>query len=121
VLKSALFHEPLVAQEPGGVVVVRDIDFASTCETSLLPFHGRVHIGYLPRNGIVLGLSKMSRLTSIFARRLQTQERLAAEVSPSHPSARLKFAATVRHSGSVNYISSSSYDVPRLIQPISRD
>lgn len=80
VLKSALFHEPLVAQEPGGVVVVRDIDFASTCETSLLPFHGRVHIGYLPRNGIVLGLSKMSRLTSIFARRLQTQERLAAEI-----------------------------------------
>lgn len=79
-LKSALFHEPLVAKEPGGVVVVRDIDFASTCETSLLPFHGRVHIGYVPRNGVVLGLSKMSRLTSIFARRLQTQERLGAEV-----------------------------------------
>mmetsp|Transcript_36718 Transcript_36718/g.92802 ORF Transcript_36718/g.92802 Transcript_36718/m.92802 type:complete len:515 (+) Transcript_36718:156-1700(+) len=80
VLKSALFHEPLVAKEPGGVVVVRDIDFASTCETSLLPFHGRVHIGYVPRNGVVLGLSKMSRLTSIFARRLQTQERLGAEI-----------------------------------------
>ena len=80
VLCKAIFNEPIVEAEASTMVVVRDIDFASMCEETLLPFHGRVHIGYIPSGGRVLGLSKMSRLTSILARRLQTQQRLGGEV-----------------------------------------
>jgi len=80
ILCKAIFNEEGVAAESNGIVVVRDIDFASTCEETLLPFHGRVHIGYIPSHGRVLGLSKMSRLTSIFARRLQTQARMSTEI-----------------------------------------
>uniref|UniRef100_A0A061R2N2 GTP cyclohydrolase 1 n=1 Tax=Tetraselmis sp. GSL018 TaxID=582737 RepID=A0A061R2N2_9CHLO len=76
VLRSAIFSEP----DASGLVLVRDITFASVCEATLLPFTGRVHIGYIPDGGRVLGLSKLSRLTSIFARRLQTQSRLGREV-----------------------------------------
>lgn len=62
-------------------MLVRDIDFASTSEETLLPFHGRCHVAYRPKNGVVLGLSKLARLTKQYAKRLQTQERLAAEVA----------------------------------------
>ncbi len=64
-----------------GVVVVRDIDFASTSEETLLPFHGRCHVAYRPKDGVVLGLSKLARLTKQYAKRLQTQERLGAEIA----------------------------------------
>ena len=64
----------------GGMVLVRDIEFASTCEATLLPFHGRCHVAYVPSNGVVLGLSKFARLTALFARRLQNQQRFADEI-----------------------------------------
>ncbi|GLC35363.1 hypothetical protein PLESTF_001212500 [Pleodorina starrii] len=80
-LGTALFHEPIVHQGGEGVVVVRDIDFASTSEETLLPFHGRCHVAYRPKDGVVLGLSKLARLTKQYAKRLQTQERLAAAVA----------------------------------------
>ena len=80
VLGSALFHEPLVANGCGGVVIVRDIEFASTSEADLLPFYGRCHIGYVPSQGVVLGLSKVARLARMYARRLQTQERFTHEL-----------------------------------------
>ena len=63
-----------------GLVIVRNVDFASTSESSLLPFYGRCHIGYMPSQGIVLGLSKVARLVTMFARRLQTQERFTQEL-----------------------------------------
>lgn len=47
---------------------VRDIEFASTSNSNLLPFHGRCHIAYMPSHGVVLGLSKFARLTGLFAR-----------------------------------------------------
>ena len=62
------------------MVLVRDIEFASTCEASLLPFHGRCHVAYVPSGGVVLGLSKFARLVALFARRLQSQQRFAEEV-----------------------------------------
>ncbi|KAK9842302.1 hypothetical protein WJX81_005403 [Elliptochloris bilobata] len=80
VLGGALFHEPLVDTGCGGVVIVRDIEFASTSETNLLPFYGRCHIGYVPSQGVVLGLSKVARLARMYARRLQTQERFTQEL-----------------------------------------
>jgi GTP cyclohydrolase I len=62
------------------MVVVRDIEFVSHCEHHLVPVIGRAHIGYLPRARVV-GISKLARLVQAFARRLQIQERLTAEIA----------------------------------------
>lgn len=61
------------------MVVVRDIAFTSHCEHHVIPFMGRVDIGYYPSAG-VLGLSKLARVVDVYARRLQTQEALTAQV-----------------------------------------
>lgn len=71
---TALFHEPIVCSGSDGLVIVRDITFAALSEHTLLPFHGRCHIAYVPRHGVVLGLSKLARVTKCLAARLQTQE-----------------------------------------------
>lgn len=63
------------------LVLVRDITFHSVCEHHLLPFFGRAHVGYIPRGGVVTGLSKLARLVEGYARRPQVQERLTAEVA----------------------------------------
>jgi len=62
------------------LVVVRDIDFYSLCEHHMVPFFGRVHVGYIP-DGKVVGLSKIPRTVEIFARRLQVQERLTMDIA----------------------------------------
>ena len=69
-------------KEVGGyddIVLVRDIPFSSNCEHHMLPFTGKAHIAYLPHDGVV-GLSKLARLVEIYARRLQTQENLTAQI-----------------------------------------
>ncbi len=60
-------------------VLVRDISFVSHCEHHMAPFFGKAHVGYYPRRGVV-GLSKLARIVDTFARRLQTQEALTAQI-----------------------------------------
>ncbi|HTN62761.1 MAG TPA: GTP cyclohydrolase I, partial [Devosia sp.] len=61
------------------IVLMRDIPFHSHCEHHMVPFVGKAHIAYLPHDGVV-GLSKLARLVEVFARRLQTQENLTAQI-----------------------------------------
>ncbi|OKL48693.1 GTP cyclohydrolase I FolE [Boudabousia marimammalium] len=63
------------------LVIVRDIGFESVCEHHLLPFKGVAHIGYIPRDGKVVGLSKLARLVDGYAHRLQLQEKLTNQIA----------------------------------------
>jgi GTP cyclohydrolase IA len=62
------------------VVLVKDIEFFSMCEHHMLPFFGKVHVAYLPKNKVI-GLSKIPRIVDMFARRLQIQERMTQEIA----------------------------------------
>lgn len=68
--------------EGSSLVIERDIAFSSTCEHHLLPFFGKVHIAYIS-DGRVVGLSKLARTVDIYAKRLQLQERLTAQIADS--------------------------------------
>lgn len=72
------FEQP---EEEDGLVLLRGIRFVSLCEHHLLPFTGVAHVAYLPSHGRVTGLSKLARTVDVFARRLQMQERLSADIA----------------------------------------
>lgn len=76
-------HLRMQFHEPGNeeLVVVRDIPFHSMCEHHLLPFIGRAHVAYIPRDGRITGLSKIARCVAGYAARPQLQERLTAQVA----------------------------------------
>ena len=63
-----------------GMVVVKDIEFFSMCEHHLLPFFGKIHVAYLPKNKVI-GISKIPRIVNMFARRLQLQERMTEQIA----------------------------------------
>ncbi|PJI93941.1 GTP cyclohydrolase I FolE [Luteimicrobium subarcticum] len=63
------------------MILVKDIEVYSTCEHHLVPFHGVAHVGYIPRDGRVTGLSKLARLVDVYAKRPQVQERLTSQVA----------------------------------------
>lgn len=74
ILRAAMFQEPYQQ-----MVVVKDIEVYSLCEHHLLPFFGKAHVGYIPREHIT-GLSKLPRVVEAYARRLQVQERLTTQI-----------------------------------------
>ena len=74
-----LINGALFEAETDGMVIVKDIECYSLCEHHLLPFVGKVHVAYVPDQKI-LGLSKVARVVDMFARRLQTQERLTQQI-----------------------------------------
>jgi GTP cyclohydrolase I len=74
ILSSAVFIENYKQ-----MVIVKDIDFFSMCEHHVLPFFGKAHIAYIPRNAVT-GLSKIPRVVDVFARRLQIQERMTTQI-----------------------------------------
>ena len=78
-LKAIATEESLFPTDTHGMIIVRDIDFHSLCEHHLLPFVGKIHVGYLP-NKHTIGHSKIPRIVEMYARRLQVQERLGQQI-----------------------------------------
>ncbi len=75
VINGAVF-----ASHTNNMIIVRDIEVYSLCEHHMLPFYGRCHVGYVAQDKVV-GVSKIARLVDCFARRLQVQERLTAQIA----------------------------------------
>lgn len=77
---DSIINNAKFASEANNMIIVKDIEVYSLCEHHMLPFFGKCHIGYIARTQ-VLGVSKLARIVDVFARRLQIQERLTAQIA----------------------------------------
>lgn len=78
--RDKITNSAVFASETNNMIIARDIEVYSLCEHHMLPFFGRCHIGYIARHK-VLGVSKLARIVDFYARRLQIQERLTAQIA----------------------------------------
>jgi GTP cyclohydrolase I len=77
---DAILNDALFTVDYSEMVIVKDIDFYSLCEHHILPFFGKCHVAYIPRQQVI-GLSKIPRLVDVYARRLQIQERMTNQIA----------------------------------------
>ena len=71
----------LLSEQHDEIVLVKDIPIYSVCEHHMLPFFGKAHVAYIPKENRITGLSKLARIVDVMARRLQVQERLTASIA----------------------------------------
>jgi len=83
---AALINGAVFSSEANNMIIARDIEVYSMCEHHMMPFFGRCHIGYIARDKVI-GVSKLARLVDMYARRLQIQERLTAQIAHAVQSA----------------------------------
>jgi GTP cyclohydrolase I len=76
ILEDAMFNDT----DSHDLVIVKDIQFYSTCEHHMMPFFGTATVAYIPQDGKIVGLSKIARLVDVYARRLQVQERMGKQI-----------------------------------------
>lgn len=77
---NVIINEAIFEAESNNMIIMRDIELYSLCEHHMLPFFGRAHVGYIAQDKVI-GLSKIARIVDFYARRLQIQERLTAQIA----------------------------------------
>ena len=78
--RKETINDAIFAEKVHNMIVLRDIELYSLCEHHLLPFFGKCHVGYIPKDHII-GVSKIARIVDRFAKRLQVQERLTQDIA----------------------------------------